>query len=113
MTDLGGTGTNDGTNCLIAGGGCHVEAPVGTFGQSFNDQPGGGGFLAARFETDGIKIWQFPRNSAPADISSDTPDPTKWGKPVMNYQATGCDMKTIFHKMQLVSSFNPSTHPSH
>jgi len=65
--------------------GCSIHAQNGgTFGPSFNANPGGGGVYAMEWVTGDngfIKIWVFPRNSIPGDISSGNPRPESWRAP--------------------------------
>jgi len=69
-------------NAGNAHNGCGFRAGVsGTFGDSFNNNPGGGGVYAMEWipnNQGGIKVWSFPRNKIPADILAGTPDPTGW-----------------------------------
>lgn len=95
-----GTGKVFSTNCKYDTGGCSAIAPYGTFGDSFNQ--GGGGIWATQVEAEGIKIWHFTRASIPADIISDSPDPNKWGKPVLSFVPLNCDISKAWRKMKLV-----------
>lgn len=96
-----GTGEVHGTSCDYDVGGCEAIAPLGTFGDSFNQ--GGGGIWATQIEAEGIKIWHFTRAAIPADITSDTPDPSKWGKPVLSLAPQKCDITKAWKKMKIVS----------
>ncbi|KAF2819908.1 hypothetical protein CC86DRAFT_251955, partial [Ophiobolus disseminans] len=101
MKDVGGTGKTRNLDCAWGPGspGCGVDAQVGSFGESFNKN--GGGIWATQLESDGIKVWFFPRGSEPADYLSGKPDPSTWGPPVMNFAPDNCDMK-MFRKMKIV-----------
>ena len=112
MKDAGGTSSAYATNCKIdPGSGCHANAADGTYGDAFNARKGG--FWATQIEADGIKIWFFVRGTEPADVKSNSPDTSKWGKPMMNLGVVNCDVKTIFREMQIVSGpdeGSPSLH---
>jgi hypothetical protein len=96
-----GTGEVLSTNCDYDVGGCSAIAPYGTFGDSFNQN--GGGIWATQVEAEGIKVWHFTRSEIPADITSDSPDPSKWGKPVVSLVPQNCDISKAWKKMKLVS----------
>ncbi|KIK57679.1 glycoside hydrolase family 16 protein [Collybiopsis luxurians FD-317 M1] len=87
------------SNCNVTGeinDGCVVtDASASNFGAPFAAQ--GGGVYAASWDSDGITMWFFPRNSVPDDIkTSASPDPTKWGKPSALYPASSCDPSKDF-----------------
>jgi len=102
MQDVGGSGKTRGLDCMWGPNspGCGVDAQDGTFGETFN--AAGGGIWATQLESEGIKIWFFPRGSEPADYLSGNPDPGTWGQPVMNFAPDNCDM-AMFQKMKIVS----------
>lgn len=101
MTAQQSTGEVHGTNCDYDSGGCSAIAPSGTFGDSFNQ--GGGGIWATQVEAEDVKVWLFARSNIPADITSDTPDPSKWGTPVASLAPQNCDISKAWKKMKLVS----------
>ncbi|KZM19892.1 uncharacterized protein EKO05_0004309 [Ascochyta rabiei] len=100
MTAQSGTGFVLSTNCDYDTGGCGVTAPYGTFGDSFNRN--GGGVWATQIEAGGIKIWYFAESAIPADIKSDSPDPSKWGMPVMCFVPQNCDIGNAWKKMKII-----------
>jgi hypothetical protein len=59
-----------------------------------------------------IKIFFFPRNAIPADITSGNPDPTKWGLPNANFDSKfpGCDIDANFPAQTIVSTPLPVPH---
>lgn len=51
-----------------------VDAPgSGSYGQTFNDKKGG--VFATLIDSDGVRIWFFPRDKIPTDITSGSPNP--------------------------------------
>ncbi|KAI9055369.1 hypothetical protein LZ554_000326 [Drepanopeziza brunnea f. sp. 'monogermtubi'] len=92
-----GTSNNDNYDCnLRAGAGCSVQAGRGSYGASFNAQ--GGGVYAMQWASRFIKIFFFPRDSIPADITAGKPDPRKWGLPTANFDSRhgDCDVNAAF-----------------
>jgi hypothetical protein len=90
-------GTSPRLNCALTAGGCGIESPSGTFGDSFNAHAGG--VWALQLESDGIRIFHFPHSgTVPADIAAGKPDPTSaaWGKPVMDFMPNNCDITKQF-----------------
>jgi len=84
-------------NALTSAGGCGVSG--GPFGTPFNDH--GGGVYAMQWLSSGIKIWFFSRNGIPADIVSDTPNPSSWAAPVLQV-GSNCDIDAHFRNMRIV-----------
>ncbi|KAJ4383921.1 hypothetical protein N0V86_000764 [Didymella sp. IMI 355093] len=82
--------------CTMAAG---AIAPYGTFGDSLNRN--GGGIWATQVEAEAIKIWYFTRSEILADITSDSPDPSKWGKSVVSLVPQKCDIGNAWKKMKL------------
>ncbi|KAF2814434.1 uncharacterized protein BDZ99DRAFT_340877, partial [Mytilinidion resinicola] len=93
-------GTAPSFDCALADGGCHITGPTGTFGDSFNSH--NGGVWALQVESDGIRIWQFPRDRIPADITAGNPEPSGWGNAILDWQPASCDMETAFASMTTV-----------
>ncbi|KAL1611432.1 hypothetical protein SLS59_000151 [Nothophoma quercina] len=102
MTAEKGTGDVFSTNCDYDAGGCGVYAPYGTFGDSFNKN--GGGVWATQVEAEGIKIWYFAKSAIPTDINSESPDPSKWGTPVMSFVPQNCDIRNTWKKMKIINN---------
>ncbi|KFY26664.1 hypothetical protein V491_01215 [Pseudogymnoascus sp. VKM F-3775] len=75
------------------------------YGDGFNAVKGG--VYATQWTTAGIAIWFFPRASIPADITTGTPDPTTWGKPLTNFvDAGGCGFATHFKSNRFIFNIN-------
>ena len=62
----------------------------------------GGGVWAMQWTSAGIFIWRFTRSSIPSDISSGTPDSSKWGTPFAAWPASTCSPTKYFADMNLV-----------
>jgi hypothetical protein len=100
MTAQTGTGEVFKTDCNYDTGGCGVSAPSGTFGDTFNKK--GGGLWATQIEAEAIKIWYFEQSAIPSDIKSNTPEPSKWGTPVLHFVPWNCDIRNAWKKMKIV-----------
>ncbi|RMZ90832.1 hypothetical protein DV736_g1915, partial [Chaetothyriales sp. CBS 134916] len=71
-----------------------------TFGAGFN--AAGGGVYATEWTSQFIKIWFFPRDSIPSDITSGRPQPqASWGKPRSLFQ-DGPNLDDHFKNLQIV-----------
>lgn len=70
------------------------------YGTGFN--AAGGGIYAMEWTSQTIKVFFFPRNAIPADITAGEPDPTKWGLPVAAFSGSGCSIDDHFKKHQIV-----------
>jgi hypothetical protein len=80
--------------------GCQIKTQDSrTYGAGFNDN--NGGVYATEITADFINIFFFPRGSLPSDISSASPDPSSWGKPMAVFKGD-CDIAGTFKKMQIV-----------
>ncbi|PRP77622.1 putative endo-1,3(4)-beta-glucanase [Planoprotostelium fungivorum] len=79
------------SNCdVVATGnaGCGVQSSkANSYGDNFN-RNGGGIYVMERTSTS-IRIWNFPRNSIPADLLSNNPNPCSWGQPDGDYPLGG------------------------
>ncbi|KAL1963985.1 hypothetical protein VTN77DRAFT_7660 [Rasamsonia byssochlamydoides] len=86
--------------------GCGVKAPPATYGPEFNAN--GGGVYAAELRDAGIRIWFFPRNSIPADISdpSASPDPSTWGEALADFPSTDCDIASHFRNQSIIANID-------
>ncbi|KAF8159493.1 glycoside hydrolase family 16 protein [Crassisporium funariophilum] len=71
-----------------------------TYGTEFNLLAGG--VFVHLWDSRGIKVWRFLRDSIPADISSQKPDPSTWPTPAAFFPSTNCDMASHFYEHALV-----------
>ncbi|KAK6405813.1 hypothetical protein LTR95_018726 [Oleoguttula sp. CCFEE 5521] len=80
--------------------GCQIKTDdTNTYGSGFNANKGG--VYATEWTDSAISIFFFPRGSMPSDISSGSPDPSGWGKPLARFQG-GCDISSTFKEQQIV-----------
>jgi hypothetical protein len=105
-----GTPNEDRYDCYLGDNkdqfaGCSVVGTAGAYGTSFNSH--GGGVYALQWTSSAIKIFYFPRSAIPADITSGNPDPSKWGKPMGNFDSKygNCDIDANFPPQTIVSIF--------
>ena len=80
--------------------GCGVESAADGYGTTFNKN--GGGVMAMEWRHEGIRMWQFARDSIPTDISSKKPDPTAWGTALADFPNTDCDIGSHFKNSSIV-----------
>jgi hypothetical protein len=101
MTGGDFTGTNPRTDCSLSGNtGCGVQGTDAQFGEDFNSA--GGGVYVVSLQ-DSLKVWVFQRSNIPADITSGSPDPSGWGKPLLDLEsASGCDIASNFIDQSVV-----------
>ncbi|KAI1466022.1 glycoside hydrolase family 16 protein [Daldinia caldariorum] len=79
--------------------GCSASEFSSTFGSA------DGGIFAMEWTDDFLKIWDWPRNEVPEDISSGQPSPSdKWGKP--SYVISNCNVDKAFKEMKMVLNIN-------
>lgn len=84
--------THDG--CVVAGGGT-------SFGNGFNVR--GGGILALEWRAEGIRMWQFPRDSVPLDVQQGvSPDPSTWSASLAEFPSTDCQIASHFQNQSVV-----------
>ncbi|KAF4634225.1 hypothetical protein G7Y89_g3895 [Cudoniella acicularis] len=91
-----GTLNQQDISCSLDGPGCSAKGPAGSYGAPFNQN--GGGVYALEWTSSVMKIFFFPRNAIPADITSGNPDPSTWGLPTANFdsQYGNCDIDAAF-----------------
>ena len=90
--------------------GCKVVASqANTYGEGFNSI--GGGTYAMEWTSEHIKIWFFPRGTAPPSLDPSSsmyngyldanPDPDTFGTPLANFQGS-CEIDAKFKNMNIV-----------
>ncbi|KAK1067571.1 hypothetical protein LTR74_006241 [Friedmanniomyces endolithicus] len=94
------------SNCDVnaAGQDKNAGCSIGTtntqsYGSGFNAN--NGGVYATEWTSTAISIYFFPRGSIPSDITSGSPEPSSWGKPLAQFQG-GCDIPSFFSNQQIV-----------
>jgi len=103
QSDMQGTVETDNCDVKAPGQGtnqgCQIKTKdTRTYGSDFNKN--GGGVYATEITSDFINIFFFPRGSLPSDISSASPDPSSWGKPMAVFMGD-CDIPTHFKDMSI------------
>lgn len=98
------TGTVLGTNCDAAAtgnAGCGVlDNGANSYGAGFNQN--GGGVVATLWDDSGVRIWRFTRDSIPADLAAQAPNPASWPAPQAFWSSSKCggqffkDMNMVF-----------------
>ncbi|EKM81740.1 hypothetical protein AGABI1DRAFT_111997 [Agaricus bisporus var. burnettii JB137-S8] len=71
-----------------------------SYGAGFN--AAGGGVLVHEWNSWGVKIWFFTRDSIPVDITNEQPNPTSWGTPTAAWPSRDCDFSSALYEHSLV-----------
>lgn len=97
VNGLGQTGTPEMSDCAFdtnGATGCGVsDKRTNSFGTDFNANKGG--YYVTEWQTEGIKIWFFPRGSAPKSLTTSEPDTSEFGTPAASFQGD-CDVGKRF-----------------
>lgn len=103
-TQFSGNATT--TNCDVAAigqsknVGCSIAHPSKqSYGAGLNQI--GGGVYATAWNAEAISVYFFPRDSIPADVLGDTPDPETWGKPAAKFEGA-CDIEKMFSAQKII-----------
>ena len=56
----------------------------------------GSAVFATLFTDDGISIWRWGHDEAPAGTRNGEPNPSNWGSPLAHWSATSCDISKYF-----------------
>lgn len=94
--------SNSNCNLNDAGTGCDVTTttPI-AYGSGFNSI--GGGVYATLWESTGIYVWFFPRDSIPIDITLGIPTTGNWGPPVAAFNGgSTCNIDSFFSNETIV-----------
>jgi hypothetical protein len=98
------TGKPMNTNCSSSPssntGGVFLDTSNSSFGQGFANA--GGGVFALLWNSDGIRIWHFERQSIPNDVHSSNPDPDSWSPPVAFLSVDNCTVNSFFSPQRLI-----------
>jgi len=103
VNGLGQTGKLAAADCALDSAGttgCDVgDSRTTSYGVGFNANSGG--HYVTEWQDDGIKIWFFPRGSAPNSLATSEPDTTEFGTPVASFQGD-CDMEKRFMDQRFI-----------
>jgi hypothetical protein len=98
------TGTALGTDCVSSEGanaGCAIlDSKNTSFGHGFN--MAGGGVFAHLWDSAGLTMWRFERDSIPQDLQDGHPDPPSWPIPVAFWSSLGCNVSDHLFNHHLV-----------
>ncbi|KAJ4313860.1 hypothetical protein N0V94_006726 [Neodidymelliopsis sp. IMI 364377] len=82
--------------------GCGVsDTSAKSYGTAFNANEGG--YYVTEWQAEGIKVWFFPRGSAPASLTTGEPDTSEFGTPSANFQGD-CDIEKRFMDQRFIFS---------
>lgn len=84
--------------------GCGVAGDKSSFGTEFNAN--GGGVMAVEWRDAGIRMWQFARDSIPADITSQKPTPDAWGMAAADFPSTDCNIGSHFKNNSIIANID-------
>jgi hypothetical protein len=84
--------------------GCAVTGPKASFGSDLN--AAGGGVMAMEWRDEGIRMWQFGRNTIPSDITQKSPDPSAWGSAMADFPNTACNIGSFIKNQSLILNIN-------
>jgi len=77
-----------------------LDSDTRSYGSGFNSA--GGGVLAHEWNSQGVKIWFFPREEVPADITKKQPNPSSWGVPIAAWSSKFCDISSALYQHSLI-----------
>jgi hypothetical protein len=102
------TGTQLLTDCAYDGpsgaSGCDVnDVRTSSFGSGLNVV--GGGYYVMEWDGDAIRIWFFPRVSAPSSLIAGEPNTTEFGTPAANFEGD-CDIDKRFQDQRFIFTNN-------
>ncbi|UPX20445.1 uncharacterized protein EKO05_0010676 [Ascochyta rabiei] len=100
----GQTGAQSLYNCALdspsGASGCDVnDVNTSTYGAGFNANVGG--YYVTEWQADGIRMWFFPRGSAPKSLQTGEPDTSEFGTPNANFQGD-CDIEKRFMDQRFI-----------
>jgi hypothetical protein len=91
------------SNCNAGNGntGCSTRT-TSTLGYGAGFNANGGGVYAMEWTSSAIKVYFFPRNAIPSDITYGSPNPSGWGIPVASLSGSGCDIDSQFMNHNII-----------
>jgi len=101
-----GTMGNPSSNCYgnakgqLNNQGCSIIGLPNSYGVPFNNN--GGGVYVGEWTSQFIRMFYFPRNGIPNDITSQTPNPNSWGTPYAYFQFGNNCPTTHFSQQRMV-----------
>lgn len=109
------SGESQGENCFNGtrlNEGCGVQGSPSTFGVEFNENDGGVYVLELRSE--GIRVWYFPREVVPVDVTglmkgigdSGKVDPSTWQQPFADFPNTECPIVKHFRNQSIIANID-------
>ncbi|KAI1168961.1 concanavalin A-like lectin/glucanase domain-containing protein [Nemania serpens] len=101
------TGSSLNTNCYNNtnnNAGCGVSGPPESFGIGYNSAQGG--IVAMEWRNQGIRMWQFGRDSIPADITAKSPNPSSWGEAAADFPDTDCKVQSHFRNQSIIANID-------
>ncbi|GAA5934511.1 uncharacterized protein JCM15063_004597 [Sporobolomyces koalae] len=85
--------------------GCSTrDGDAQSYGAPFNAK--GGGVFVVQWDSNGIAMYSFPRDSVPADIASGRPIGVGWGTPTAYLSNASCPIFDNFYQMKIVLNTN-------
>ncbi|KAF2993411.1 hypothetical protein E8E14_000877 [Neopestalotiopsis sp. 37M] len=101
------SGASTQTDCdhsVNSNAGCGVLGSASSYGTGFNKQ--GGGIMAMEWRSEGIRMWQFARDSIPNDITKKSPDPSTWGTAAADFPNTDCSISSHFKNQSIIANID-------
>eukprot|EP00727_Mastigamoeba_balamuthi_P000466 m51a1_g10416 putative endo- -beta-glucanase (491) ;mRNA; r:78027-79763 len=75
--------------------GCGIANPPNTYGSALNQR--GGGVWATLWTNEQIAVWYWQHDQVPGDLSSNSPNPSGWGKPFAKFTLGSNCPSAFFH----------------
>ncbi|KAK6062405.1 endo-beta-glucanase [Seiridium cupressi] len=94
----------DCNNATNSNAGCGVLGATSSYGSTFNSN--GGGMMAMEWRDEGIRMWQFGRDSIPDDITNQSPDPSSWGTASADFPNTDCSISSHFKNQSIIANID-------
>eukprot|EP00727_Mastigamoeba_balamuthi_P000464 m51a1_g10414 putative endo- -beta-glucanase (463) ;mRNA; f:73597-75244 len=101
-----GSQGNPADNCWInapdqyGNQGCGIVNPPNTYGSALNQR--GGGVWATLWTNEQIAVWYWQHDQVPSDLSSNSPNPSGWGKPFAKFTLGSNCPSSFFHDHSII-----------